>query len=131
MLEEKEKSWFRKHWIITIILGLFILGAISNNESSSNNHSSDINKLPKFDPELIRFGDSLTMYKIINRNDYLWHNVEITVNDHYSCWSRDVLEPEDSITIDAVTCNQFVVNYNIVESVDIKSDEGAERYSLK
>ncbi len=134
MSEEKKKSWFRRHWILTIFLCFMVLGMFGslNNDSTQNLIGDSVSeKLPKFNPEVTNVGTSLTMYKVINRNNYPWHHVEITVNNHYSCWSRDVLEPGDSIAINAVTCNQFAINNQIVQYLDIKADEGAERYSLK
>lgn len=128
-MEAKKKSWFQRHWILAVILGLFILGVIGNS-STKNSSFTDYNKLAKFESEVAQIGNSLTTYKVINRNNYSWHNVEITVNDHYSCWSREILESEDSITINAVTCNQFVINYDMIKSIDVKADEGTERYSL-
>ena len=39
-MEEKKQNWFRKHWIISIFLGLIVLGMVStifNNITSNNN----------------------------------------------------------------------------------------------
>ncbi|MEJ2267544.1 MAG: hypothetical protein P8X70_00515 [Nanoarchaeota archaeon] len=140
MPEEKQKSWFRRHWILSILLGFIALGIIGgllpDSESdltgdtiNSQNQNTKQN-LAKFESEVGQVGTSLTQYRVINRNNYDWHNVKITVNDYYSCWDRDILESEDSILINAVGCDQFVVNQNIIQSIWIEADEGAERYSL-
>lgn len=124
----KEKSDAIKGFIaiILIIFFLWVFGVFSSGSDKNSNSN-----LPKFDSEVINIGNSLTMYKIINRNDYDWNNVEIIVNEYYSCWSKDILGPDDSITINAVTCKDFALNYDLVESLWIKSDEGAERFSLR
>jgi len=40
MAEEKKKSWFRRHWILTTILVLIILGIIVGVSNSNNSGSS-------------------------------------------------------------------------------------------
>lgn len=110
--------------LVAIIFIVWLFWPSSSNSDSSQN-------LAKFEPELTSLGGSLTTYKVINRNDYAWHNVEIIVNDYYSCWSRAVVESGESITISAATCNDFAVNYNSVNSLLIEADEGVERRSLR
>jgi hypothetical protein len=127
MPEEKKKSFIRKYWFLIFLL-FFVYFYFFDRPFS--NEDSTVNNLPKFDPEVTNIGTSPTMYHIINKNDYPWHNVKIIINGEYSCWSRDILEPEDFITINAITCNQFAVNYNLVESIWVISDEGTERRSL-
>ncbi|GAH27039.1 unnamed protein product, partial [marine sediment metagenome] len=150
-----------RHWILSIFLGLIILGMIGslfggdsesdltgntvNEEPADENNIISLNlqdqktsqqnnfqdKLAPLDSEVGPVGTSLTMYRIINRNDYPWHNVEITVNSYYSCWGRDLLEPGEVITIEAVMCNRFSLSNQMVTSLLIETDEGVERYSLR
>jgi len=43
--EISKKNWFRKHWIISIILGIFILGLIGSMfNTESDNHSTETSK---------------------------------------------------------------------------------------
>lgn len=134
-MTKEDKKKIRWGWLIILGIVLVIVfwpNSESNSESNIDSQkSNNQEKLAPFELELANVGTSLTMYKVINRNDYPWHNVEIIVNEDYSCWSREILEPGDLITINAVTCNQFAVNYNMVESIWIEADEGAEKYSLK
>jgi hypothetical protein len=123
---EKKKSWIRKYWLLLFLI--FLTFFYLTGKSTLNDNS---NQLPPLESEVAQIGNSLTMYEVINKNDYPWHNVEVIVNKDYSCWSRDILEPEDSILVNAVTCNQFAVNDQIIESIWIECDGGAERYSLK
>jgi len=128
--EEKEQRN-----IILILVGLTISSIIILSfiptDSPDNLQDQSKENLAKFEIELAHVGTSLTMYKIINRNDYDWHNIEITVNEYYSCWSREILKSGESITINAVTCRDLAVNHNMIESMWVSSEEGSQRYSLK
>ena len=89
----------------------------------------DTSKKKPLQAEIGELGNSGTYLRVINRNDYDWHNVEIIVNDYYSCWDRDVLKPGEIIDVQAVTCNQFFVNQNVVSSLIVKADEGQTVFS--
>lgn len=138
---DNKKSWDKRHPILTFIIGLLVvvilflvfIGLFSTGEDKNSDSNKDNvqDKLPPLDSEVSQVGTSLTTYRVINRNNYDWHNVIITVNDYYSCWERDTLKPTESILISAVTCNQFALNNQIVESILIESDEGVARYSLR
>ena len=124
--QERRKAITGLFFLIIFIIFLWnITNKLAPTEKTNSIHSE------KFSPELANIGDSLTMYKIINRNDYAWHNVKITVNDYYSCWFKDTLNSSDSITFNAITCNKFIINHNTVESILIESDEGTQGYSSK
>ena len=123
-----------KYYTGLIIISLLILFLVSGCTGTNYNNSDDssnpeIAKKKPLQAEIGEQGNSGTYLRVINRNDYDWHNVEITVNDYYSCWSRDVLKPEEVIDVQAVTCNQFVVNHNVVYSLTVKTDEGQADFS--
>lgn len=47
MVETKKKNWFRRHWILTIILGIVVLGIIAGmfgGDSQSNSSSTENNQ---------------------------------------------------------------------------------------
>lgn len=118
-------------WIFKMIF-IIILAIIFINFNGNSKNSIEITdnvKLAPLDAEVAQLGTSLTTYKVINRNDYVWHNIKITVNDYYSCWERETLEPEDFIYVEALICNQFAVQNQRVESVEITADEGSAKYS--
>ena len=104
-----------KYYTGLIIISLMFVFLVSG--CTGTNYNS-------LEAEISEPDNSGTYLRVINRNDYDWHNVTITVNDYYSCWSRDVLKPAEVINVQAVTCNQFVVNHNVVYSLTVKADEG-------
>ncbi|TKJ17466.1 hypothetical protein CEE44_02935 [Candidatus Woesearchaeota archaeon B3_Woes] len=112
-----------KYYTGLITLSLLVLFLVSGC-TGTNNNNPDITKKKSLQAEIGELGDSGTYLRVINRNDYDWHNVKITVNDYYSCWSRDILKPEEVISVNAVTCNQFVINQNVVYSLTVVADEG-------
>lgn len=86
-MEQKNKNWFRRHWIITTILVLFILGIIgavfSDNSMNTNyNTNSEDNEQPAVGQQLAQGVDeppasTETIYSI-NQNipvDYLTYQV--------------------------------------------------------
>ncbi len=66
---------------------------------------------------------SNTMVRIVNRNDYSWHNVSITVNDYYSCWEYDVLDSDEGINLEVSGCNQFILNQDYIRKIEINTKE--------
>ena len=126
-----EKSKYYNGLLITSLLIVFLVsGCTETNYNNSDDRSTpDITKKKPLQAEIGELGNSGTYLRVINRNDYDWHNVEITVNDYYSCWSRDVLKPEEIIDVQAVTCNQFAVNQNAVYSLTVIADEGQADFS--
>ena len=85
-------------------------------------------KLRPLDASVVPVGDSLVQYQITNLNDYPWHNVSITVNEEYSCWSRDILEPGKKIMIIAASCGDFIVFNNIINTISIETDKDFAKY---
>jgi len=58
MKETKQKNWFRRHWIVSIILGIFILGIIgsmfnteSGDYSTGTSKNSEITNLKSYTDE--------------------------------------------------------------------------------
>ncbi|MCF7872151.1 hypothetical protein K9L97_03890 [Candidatus Woesearchaeota archaeon] len=70
-----------------------------------------------------------TQLRVINRNNYTWHNVSITVNDYYSCWEQDNLNPEGIIEVQALTCDQFAINHKYIYSILVETDEGKASFT--
>jgi len=113
---------------ILSLLVLYGCGEASYTTDNSDSKSQPV-KRAQLEVEIGELGSTGMLFRVINRNDYDWHNVKITVNDYYSCWERDVLKPGAPITVNAATCNQFAVNQNMVYSVQVETDEGFEEFS--
>lgn len=105
-------------------VALLVMLMVSGCTTTNFDNTQTTPKKESLKAEIGELGNSGTYLRVINRNDYDWHNVEVTVNDYYSCWSRDVLKPEEIIDVQAVTCNQFAVNQNVVYSLTVNADEG-------
>ncbi len=152
------KKYFNATWssstkgFILILLIISILSTInffssdndinsnSQTDISSNNKQSEavqqkeidtenneiINE--KFKVEIGEVGDSGNIIRVTNRNSYDWHNIKITVNDYYSCWSREILKPNEVITVNALYCNEFVLNHKVVNSIEVVADEGKDHF---
>ena len=43
--------------------------------------------------------------------------------------TKPAVKPAEVINVQAVTCNQFVVNHNVVYSLTVKADEGQADFS--
>ena len=66
---------------------------------------------------------------IINRNDYDWHDVKITINDHYSCWNYEKLPPGDSMRLAPAMCDSnFAISKPNINKVVIVTKEGIATY---
>jgi hypothetical protein len=73
MAETKEKNWFRRHWILSIILGIIVLGIIggmfgndtSNTETQTSSGNSGI-KATQEQAKTYSIGDS------IQAGDFTW-----------------------------------------------------------
>ncbi len=113
---------------ILSLLVLYGCGETSYTIDNSDSKSQPV-KRAQLEVEIGELSSMGTIIRVINRNDYDWHNVNITVNDYYSCWETDVLKPSESITVNAVTCNKFAVNQNMIYSVQVETDEGFEEFS--
>ena len=111
-----------------IILIIFIIFLFSPG-GDSNNSNSIKEKLDPLEASVTPIRGSFTTYQVLNINSYPWHNVKITVNEEYSCWSREVLEPGEKIIIQAATCNDFAVYNNAIYFIEIKADEGWAKYA--
>ncbi len=73
MAETKQKNWFRRHWVLTIILGIIVLGIIGgmfgNDTSNTETQTSSGNGGIKATPEQVKtysIGDS------IQAGDFTW-----------------------------------------------------------
>ena len=114
----------KKIFYSIFILCIIIISGCSENNSTTN---KQLERAP-LEAELGEMTAEGTILRVINRNDYDWHNVKVTVNEYYSCWSRDVLKPNEVISVNALTCNQFVINHDIVYSVIVEADEGSSEF---
>ena len=108
-----------------LLLCILIISGCSENNSTTNKQTE---KAP-LEVEIGEIESSGTQLRVINRNDYDWHNVKVTVNEYYSCWSRDILKPNEVISVNALTCNQFVINHDIVYSLIVEADEGSSEFA--
>lgn len=134
-MEEKKKSWFKRHKIVTgllILIGLIIIISIfsGNKDGNSDSNQDDTQKtLDPLDASVTPVRGSFIEYQVLNINDYTWHNVLITVNEEYDCWGRDVLEPGEKIIIRAAMCNDFAVYNDAIYFIKIEADEGWAKYA--
>lgn len=118
--------------IIALLFVFMITGCRDTNtqyqQEVNEKEDSAIKKAP-INAEIGELDNSGKYFIIINRNNYDWHNVKITVNDYYSCWSRDVLKPGEGMEILAVNCNDFVVNQRYVKKLVVEADEGSQIFT--
>ncbi len=95
----------------------------TNEEISIKDENSINNKV--LTAEIIPGSDNLHTFFIVNRDDFDWNNVKITVNEYYSCESDKVFFSNEKYLFTGAFCEDFLTNGNqVVNTMKIESDEG-------
>jgi len=124
--------------LIVLIILFFLIAFMSNNEDNNSNKNNIVDSNVKtnkiLDPlkiEIVPFADSVVIYKIINRNDYDWHNVTIKVNNYYDCTSYSEIKANTEVIFNSMSsCGaDFSKNYNSIDYIEINTNEGMEVFS--
>lgn len=121
-------------YFLTISLLILTFSISSENSNTPNveipenniNQNNNNNANEELEAEVVPMGDGLTSFTIINRNDFDWENIEVTVNDYYTCsdFQNSIMSGEQ-VTFIAERCDEFVSNGNIVvNKLEIETNEG-------
>lgn len=150
-MEEEKKNWFRRHLVLTIILGIILLIIIYNAIVGSGGNSSSQtgkainsqntgntptnNNLASLNAKVNPMGNNLYTYSITNRNDYTWHNLTITIDSYYECTSGGSLGPGQETMISGPTCGNWIANHMeanpVIQLMNIQTSEGSEPFTLQ
>lgn len=127
---------------ITMIVGGIILGIIlififsSGGNSDKTTGNNQQKSLASLQAEVSPYGGTLYMYSVTNRNDYPWYNVEIIVDDYYSCnGALNTLDSGSQTTVLLTpSCKDSNGNSDmgtIIKSLKVKTDEGSQYFTLQ
>lgn len=121
---------------IHFMMGLFIMVLLISGCAGTNYQTHETDTVTKkevkegntkapLEVETGRFGK--LMVRVVNRNDYIWHNVTVSVNEYYKYGQFDKLEPDETITIQGARLgSDFIMYNNRIETVKIETDEGSK-----
>lgn len=150
----REIEWYNKSWnpklcnkcfsepvnyVLKSIFGLAVLiflfwifGGFSLFSGNSNNpQTGNVNNNVQLNAAVSPIGNDYS-YSITNENNYIWHNVNIVIDDYYSCNGPVGLGPGGKVIISGPTCEDSHGNpdFNqIIKSMNITADEGSEYFT--